>query len=145
MSATTRRSTLVLICAAVILAVAGYVVVRQLGSAETALGAAAEAKSSRYAVQLWLPDHRVGEIDSRVVVKDLNGGPAAVRAVSLESAMPSMGHATAVVQALPEGENTGAFGARGELFPMSGVWEVTVRLDTADGPDAATVTVSVQN
>jgi hypothetical protein len=53
--------------------------------------------------------------------------PADVAAVSLYAAMPRMGHLTPEVVA--ERERPGRFRATGELFPMAGRWELTVRAD----------------
>jgi hypothetical protein len=53
--------------------------------------------------------------------------PPDVAAVSLHATMPRMGHLTPEVVA--ERERPGRFRATGELFPMAGRWELTVRAD----------------
>lgn len=78
---------------------------------------------SRSEVTVRLDEARTGSISVLVEV------PARVRAVSLFTTMPQMGHVTPQITARQE--KPGLFRTTGELFPMAGPWELTVRADDA--------------
>lgn len=78
---------------------------------------------------------RLNQADTTVLLDKASTGtvaaqvevPADVAAVSLFATMPRMGHMTPEVVA--EQEQPGRFRVTGELFPMAGRWELTVRAD----------------
>lgn len=76
---------------------------------------------SRSRVTVLLDKASTGTIAVEVEV------PAHVTAVSLSATMPQMGHMTP--ETVAKQEQPGRFGATGELFPMAGLWELTVRAD----------------
>lgn len=94
------------------------------------------AGSQSYAVQLTAPAGRPAE----VIVRRHDGAPLRLDAVTLEPAMPQMGHAMPAVVA--ERVAVDRFATRGELLAMPGQWEVLVLL--GQGPDAEFVIVHVE-
>jgi hypothetical protein len=78
---------------------------------------------SRSDVTVQLDEPRTGSISVLVEV------PARVSSVSLFAVMPQMGHVTPQITATQE--NPGLFRTTSELFPMTGLWELTVRADDA--------------
>ncbi len=81
---------------------------------------------------------RTGRVRATVDVTDRAGRPAEADEVALEAAMPRMGHLNAELPTTKQA--IGRFRAEGELFPMVGVWELTVRID---GTEQLTVSVTV--
>lgn len=86
--------------------------------------------SERHVVQVTLEPPRTGPVRATVDLTDRAGQPATANEVTLEAAMPRMGHLNSELPASQE--KPGRFRAEGELFPMVGVWELTVRLDDTD-------------
>jgi hypothetical protein len=76
---------------------------------------------SRSGVTVSLDKANTGTIAAEVEVPD------GVAAVSLSATMPQMGHMTPEIVA--KQEQPGRFRVTGELFPMAGMWELTVRAD----------------
>jgi hypothetical protein len=76
---------------------------------------------SRSGVTVVLDKANTGTVAAEVQVPD------GVAAVSLSATMPEMGHMTPEI--IAKQEQPGRFRATGELFPMAGVWELTVRAD----------------
>lgn len=95
-----------------------------------------KAGSAAHQVEVHLPEPRTGELDFEVSVT-----PAGATAVSVEAAMPSMGHATSELAGKTVG--AGRYRFHGELFPMTGRWDLTVNVTSADGPDQITLPVTV--
>ena len=61
--------------------------------------------------------------------------------VAVSAVMPAMGHAMPEITARePE---PGHFVAEGELFPMTGVWELSIRLDGPAGEEVLTVNAPI--
>jgi hypothetical protein len=55
--------------------------------------------------------------------------------------MPSMGHATSELAGTTVG--SGRYRFQGELFPMTGRWDLTVTVTSTGGPDQITLPVTV--
>ncbi|WP_158887668.1 FixH family protein [Amycolatopsis anabasis] len=89
--------------------------------------------TERYAVELSLDNPRVGANSVALLVTDPRGAPVALDSVTVEPVMPQMGHAITPVPAGPDGP--GRYRAHDLVLPMSGQWELTVRLRGAPGPD----------
>lgn len=100
-------------------------------------GAAAvqQAGTDRHVVRVIT--HR-GDDVWLVEVDDRAGRPASLRALVLEPVMPQMGHALEPVAA--EESAPGRYRAR-VLLPMSGPWQVTVRLRDDLGDEQVVVPV----
>ncbi|WP_433260585.1 hypothetical protein ACQPZF_24515 [Actinosynnema sp. CS-041913] len=75
---------------------------------------------SHSGVTVQLDKAGTGSVTARVEVS--------AQAVSLFATMPAMGHLTPEIIATPE--EPGSFRASGELFPMTGRWELSVRADS---------------
>jgi hypothetical protein len=82
---------------------------------------------TRYAVTVVI-DGRTAE------VRPLSGDPGTV---TLSAVMPQMGHA--MPETVAHEREAGRFRAEGELFPMTGVWELSIRLTGASGEETLTV------
>ncbi|WP_043634572.1 hypothetical protein [Nonomuraea candida] len=92
-------------------------------------------RSDRHAVVLRL-EPRPGPLEARVELH-----PASPAEVSIFAVMPHMGHTTPELRARPDGP--GRYVARGELFTMTGAWEIGVRVHGASGTDVIKVTTLV--
>ena len=98
--------------------------------------------TSSYTVRLDFGHPVAGSGTVQVSVQRRDHGTVAVDQVALEAVMPRMGHAMPELLARPSGD--GRFTATGQLFLMSGVWEVSARLSAPGAPaETATVTVPV--
>ncbi|MEV3984181.1 FixH family protein [Nonomuraea sp. NPDC049758] len=86
----------------------------------------------RYAVTVLVPRPTTGRVTAEVRVT--SGDP---HTVALSTVMPGMGHATPEIVADPR--QPGRYVAEGELFPMAGVWELSVRLSGAAGEEVLVV------
>lgn len=78
-------------------------------------------------------------VDRQVVEVLVDSGDA--DAVAISAVMPEMGHAQPEVSARKTG--LGRFVAEGERLPMSGVWELSVRLTGAAGEEVITVSALI--
>jgi hypothetical protein len=94
--------------------------------------------TERHVVRVTIEPPRTGRIRATVDLTDRDGRPATPREVVLEAVMPRMGHLSSELPTARE--KPGRFRATGELFPMVGVWELTVRID---GGELVTVSVTV--
>ncbi len=92
--------------------------------------------TERYVVRLVVPAQ--GGEQWAVEVDGRDGRPAAVSGVRLEPVMTGMGHALEPVPARPDGVGRHRADV---VLPMSGAWEVTVRLHDAAGGAEAVFTV----
>lgn len=103
---------------------------RSSAGTETALG-----RSETYAVELTTSP-RKGEIAASVRITRHDRAPVSLDEVMIDSVMPAMGHAMSQVVARKQEDR---FEARGELFTMSGVWDVSLRV----GNETVTVQMTV--
>jgi len=83
---------------------------------------------ARYAVTVLIPKPTTGRVAAEIRVT--TGDP---HTVAVSTVMTGMGHATPEIVA--DQRQPGRFQAEGELFPMAGVWEVSVRLTGAAGEE----------
>ncbi|OLF14350.1 hypothetical protein BLA60_04270 [Actinophytocola xinjiangensis] len=90
-----------------------------------------------YSLTVTLSSASTGVVDAEIHVEN---GPA--ETVSLSAAMPHMGHAMPEISARPQG--SGRFLAHGELFAMTGVWELAIRVEGETGGDTVTETITVR-
>lgn len=97
---------------------------------------AGSGSSPSYAVELTVPAGRPAE----VTVRRHDGAPVGLDAVTLEPAMPQMGHAVPAM--LAEQVGPGRFTTRGAPIEMPGRWEVLVLLGRP--PDAEFMIVPVR-
>lgn len=81
------------------------------------------------------------EPGARPATADIRVEPGSADAVWLSAVMPEMGHETPQVQASKQGP--GRFVARGEFFPMAGVWELSMRVRGAAGEEVLTLNVLI--
>lgn len=103
-----------------IVAVVAVVVVVAVGALLFALLPGADPlRLSRSGVTVVLDKASTGAVAAEVEV------PADVASVSLSATMAQMGHMTP--ETIAEQEQPGRFRVTGELFPMAGSWELTVR------------------
>ncbi|WP_188195335.1 FixH family protein [Nonomuraea sp. SYSU D8015] len=91
---------------------------------------------ARYAVTVVVDRPTTGRVSVEVQVTSGDADTVAVSAV-----MPDMGHSTPELTARETAP--GRFVADGELFPMSGAWEVSIRLDGPAGEEVLTVNALV--
>jgi hypothetical protein len=87
---------------------------------------------ARYAATVVIDPPTTGRVTVEVLVTSGDADTVAVSAV-----MADMGHSTPEVTAR-EAE-PGRFVAEGELFPMSGGWELSIRLDGPAGEEVLAV------
>ncbi|TDD48897.1 hypothetical protein E1286_14910 [Nonomuraea terrae] len=83
---------------------------------------------TRYAATVLIEEPVTGRVSMEVVVDSGDADTVAVSAV-----MPEMGHSTPEITAREQ--RPGRFLAEGELFSMSGVWDVSLRLDGPAGEE----------
>ncbi|MBB5957963.1 hypothetical protein FHS29_004571 [Saccharothrix tamanrassetensis] len=95
----------------------------------------ASAGSESYAVELEVEPRR-GPVTATVRVTRHDHAAVDVDEVVIEAVMPSMGHAMPEVVARRRHDR---FEADGELFTMTGLWDVSLRLDG----ETATVRIPV--
>lgn len=134
----TRRAPFLVAAGLALVAVAAFLLLRPSEDDAAVIGTSAD-----HTVELRLDPPHTGVIDVRLTVTDPGGQPVDLDVVTLESVMPSMGHATSGLTTHHRGP--GEYDARGELFPMAGVWAVTVRLQDHSTDDVITLTVTVDN
>ncbi|MCF6472771.1 hypothetical protein FAF44_30890 [Nonomuraea sp. MG754425] len=84
-------------------------------------------RGTRHAVVVRL-EPRPGSLEARVELH-----PASPAEVSVFAVMPHMGHTTPEIPARPDGP--GRYVAHGELFTMTGTWELGVRVHGASGTE----------
>jgi hypothetical protein len=120
--------------AAALLAVAAAVffVVRGAGADPLHL----TTSGARYTATVEIAEPSTGSVTVKVQV---DKGEADT--VTVSTVMPAMGHATPEIAAR-EAE-PGQFVAEGRLFPMSGLWEVWIRLDGPAGEEELAVNVPI--
>lgn len=94
------------------------------------------AAGVRYTTAVHLERPATGRtaVDVRVTSGDAD-------TVAVSAAMPSMGHATPEVAA--EEREPGHYVAEGELFTMTGVWDLSIRLSGPAGEETVTVKVLI--
>lgn len=142
MTATRRlphpRTAILATVLAALVAAAVLAVAHEVGTEDRI---AITAGTDRHRVELSLDERRTGVIDAELAVHDTGGRPAELTSVTLSAVMPAMGHAMSELTATAAGP--GRYKARGELFTMTGSWEVVIRLTGPDAPDELTVPVTV--
>lgn len=112
--------------------VAAAVVLFVVGRSAVAEPLRLTTTGTRYAATVLIEDPAPGRVTVEVVVN--SGDPDTV---ALSSVMVDMGHSTAEFTATER--QPGHFQAEGELFPMSGVWELSIRLDGPAGEEQLAV------
>ncbi|MGP4095353.1 hypothetical protein [Nonomuraea sp. KM90] len=122
------RRALAVAAALVVAAVALFVVGRSVAAEPLSLS----TTGSRYAATVLIEDPAPGPGTVEVVV---NAGDADT--VTLSAVMADMGHSTPELAAAER--EPGRFVATGELFSMSGVWELSIRLDGPAGEEQLAV------
>ncbi|RZQ64473.1 hypothetical protein EWH70_10495 [Amycolatopsis suaedae] len=113
------------------LGVAGLVAVALLGWLLWPSAAAAptvlQTSTKHFGVRLTVEDPKPGLNVIGIELTDPQGRPADARTVTVEPAMPRMGHALEPVPATAEAP--GRYRATGTTLPMSGQWEITVAIN----------------
>ncbi|WP_329084136.1 MULTISPECIES: hypothetical protein [unclassified Streptosporangium] len=87
---------------------------------------------TRYAATILIADPAPGQVTAEIKVSKGDADTVALSAV-----MAEMGHSTPEISATER--EPGRFVAVGELFPMSGVWELSIRLDGPTGEEQLAV------
>ncbi|NRQ38646.1 hypothetical protein HII36_43510 [Nonomuraea sp. NN258] len=118
--------------AAVAVLVVGVVAVLLGNLGGTAEPVTVNTSGAHYAISVAVERPAAGRVAVEVRVTSGQADSVAVSAV-----MPDMGHAMPEVAA--GRQEPGRFRAEGEMFPMAGVWELSIRLD---GPAGAEVLVA---
>lgn len=114
----------VLVVAAVVI----FIVGRGLGSEPLR----ATSTGARYAVTVVIGKPATGRVSVEVQVT--SGDP---ETVAVSAVMTGMGHSTPEIAAREAAP--GRFVAEGELFPMTGAWEVSIRLAGPAGEEVLVV------
>lgn len=114
--------------ALVVAAVVIFIVGRGLGAEPLRVS----STGARYAVTVLIDRPATGRVSAEVQVTSGDADAVAVSAV-----MPGMGHATPELTARETAP--GRFMAEGELFPMTGSWEVSIRLNGPAGEEVLVV------
>ncbi|WP_067175553.1 hypothetical protein [Microtetraspora niveoalba] len=109
-------------------AVALYVVGRSTAAEPVNL----TTTGSRYTATVFIADPAPGRVTVEIKVSRGDADTVALSAV-----MAAMGHSTPEISAAMR--EPGRFVAVGELFPMSGVWELSIRLDGPAGEEQLAV------
>ncbi|MFF3671827.1 hypothetical protein [Microtetraspora malaysiensis] len=109
-------------------AVALFVVVRSTAAEPVNL----TITGTRYAATVLIADPAPGQVTVEIKVSKGDADTVALSAV-----MAEMGHSTPEISATKR--EPGRFVAVGELFPMSGVWELSIRLDGPAGEEQLAV------
>jgi hypothetical protein len=112
--------------------VAAAVVLFVMGRSAVAEPIEVTTTGTRYAATVLVPEPGTERVTVEIRLK--SGDPDTV---AVSSVMADMGHATPEITAKESAP--GRFAAEGELFPMSGVWELSVRLDGPAGEEVLTV------
>ncbi|MFF4774380.1 hypothetical protein ACFY05_16115 [Microtetraspora fusca] len=123
-----KRWHAVAAAALVIAAVALYVVGRSTAAEPVNL----TTTGSRYTATVLIADPAPGQVTVEIKVSKGDADTVALSAV-----MAEMGHSTPEISATMR--EPGRFVAVGELFPMSGVWELSIRLDGPAGEEQLAV------
>ncbi|MGP3958078.1 hypothetical protein ACTWPT_18900 [Nonomuraea sp. 3N208] len=92
-------------------------------------------RGAHYTVRVAL-ESEVGLTEARI-----NVSPAPAE-VSVFAVMPHMGHTSTEIAAQRDGD-AGRYVARGELFTMSGVWQLGIRVRGGRGTEVITVNTLV--
>jgi hypothetical protein len=87
---------------------------------------------TRYTATVLIPDPTPGQVTVEIKVSEGDADTVALSAV-----MAQMGHSTPEIPTTRRGP--GRFVAVGELFPMGGVWELSIRLDGPAGEEQLAV------
>ncbi|MEV0144253.1 MULTISPECIES: hypothetical protein [unclassified Nonomuraea] len=116
------------VAALVVAAVALFVV----GRSTAAEPVEVTTTGTRYAVTVVIADAAPGRVTVEIRVSRGDADTVALSAV-----MAEMGHSTPEISATER--EPGRFVAVGELFPMSGVWELEIRLDGPAGEEQLAV------
>ncbi|MBN6057190.1 hypothetical protein JYK22_35025, partial [Nonomuraea sp. RK-328] len=87
---------------------------------------------TRYAATVLIADPAPGRVTVEIKVSKGDADTVALSAV-----MAEMGHSTPEISATER--EAGRFVAVGELFPMGGVWELSIRLDGPAGEEQLAV------
>ncbi|GAA2307284.1 FixH family protein [Nonomuraea roseoviolacea subsp. roseoviolacea] len=93
---------------------------------------------TRYAATVHIADPAPGRVTVEITV---SRGDAA--AVAVSAVMAEMGHSTPEISATKRAP--GRFVAVGELFPMGGVWELSIRIDGPAGEEQLAVKTLITN
>ncbi|MGN9847295.1 hypothetical protein ACTMTI_55385 [Nonomuraea sp. H19] len=118
----------VIAVALLVAAAAIFIVGRSISAEPLRLG----ATGTRYAATVLVNPPTTGPVTVEVLV---NSGDADT--VALSAVMADMGHAMPEVAAREQAP--GRFVAEGELFPMTGAWELSIRLDGPAGEETLVV------
>ncbi|MEW9550593.1 hypothetical protein [Nonomuraea sp. NPDC050783] len=116
--------------------VAAAVVIFIVGRGMTAEPLRATVAGSSYTAAVVIDRPATGRI--RVEIDMLSGEPDTV---AVSAVMTGMGHATPELPARRTGP--GRFTAEGELFPMPGTWEVSLRMTGPAGEESLVVNALV--
>ncbi|NJP88227.1 hypothetical protein HCN51_01935 [Nonomuraea sp. FMUSA5-5] len=119
------------VLAAGVLVVAGAVVF-VVGRSASADPINVTTTGTHYAATVLIEDPHPGRVAVQVEV-----GKGDADSVALSAVMADMGHSTPEVTATER--QPGRFVAEGELFSMSGVWELSIRLDGPAGEEQLAV------
>ncbi|WP_433217464.1 hypothetical protein [Microtetraspora malaysiensis] len=123
-----KRWQMVAAATLVTAAVALFVVVRSTAAEPVNL----TITGTRYAATVLIADPAPGQVTVEIKVSKGEADTVALSAV-----MAEMGHSTPEISATKR--EPGRFVAVGELFPMSGVWELSIRLDGPAGEEQLAV------
>ncbi|WP_043639538.1 hypothetical protein [Nonomuraea candida] len=123
------RLKIALPAAALVVAAVALFVVGRSASAEPVH---VSTTGTRYAATVSIADPAPGRVTVEVKV---DKGDA--DSVALSAVMPEMGHATPELTATER--EPGRFLGEGELFSMTGVWELSIRLDGPAGEEELAV------
>ena len=106
-------------------------------------GAVQTAQTEHYQVQLGLEGSGFGTRTATIIVRDQAGQPVAADQVVVAPVMREMGMASPELTAQPTGP--GRYQAEGELFTMTGEWEVQVRVRVGGSEESTGFKVEVNN
>ncbi|MFC4116334.1 hypothetical protein [Nonomuraea zeae] len=112
--------------------VAAAVVLFVVGRSAAAEPIEVSTTGTRYAATVVIPEPGTERVTAQVRLT--SGAPDLV---AVSSVMAEMGHSTPEITARRTAP--GRFLAEGELFPMPGVWELSIRLDGPAGEEVLTV------
>ncbi|GGP03522.1 FixH family protein [Nonomuraea glycinis] len=117
--------------AAVVLLLAGVLLVMQPWRKDTDSATTLKTSTASYTVHLVTNRPRAGANTFDLEIKDRDGAPSAMDEVTLQPVMPHMGHAYPPVTAAQLAP--GRYRAENAVLPMSGMWRITVTLHGAHG------------
>ena len=101
----------------------------------------ATCATADYTVHLAIGHPSVVADSADIDVQRRDHSPLSLDKVSVETVMPRMGHA--MPQLVAQSNGPGKYRVQGQLFLMSGLWDVMVKLTDSTGTESATVEVAV--